>query len=127
MLDAICQALPEWNAASADLREIRSDVVCSLENVETILKEFISQQGSGSDLNQFVLEERNRLKQDLQNLGLNENVISQIYTLVMGYSSVMSSGEKLKAVTTSINQLLSQLHVSSFKEIFVWHYEKRYK
>ena len=60
MLDAICQAIPEWQAATSDLISIRSNVVCSLENVETILKESLQQHqtpsvgGTADAVNQAV-------------------------------------------------------------------------
>ena len=36
MLDAICRSIPTWQSDVATVNEIREDVVCSLENVETI-------------------------------------------------------------------------------------------
>lgn len=127
MLDAICQALPEWNEASADLREIRSNVVCSLENVETILKELINQRSESSSspnaINQFILEERDQLKKELQSSSINESLITELYSAVMQYPSYVSSEEKLKTIISSINQLLSQLHISSFNELFVLYLE----
>lgn len=123
MLDVICQTLPGWNASSAELREIRSDVVCSLENVETIFKELINQRSESSSspniVDQFVLEERDQLKREIQSSSNNENLISDLYLAVMNHSTYVSTEEKLRVILSSVNQLLSQLHVSSFNEVFV--------
>ena len=130
MLDAICEALPEWKAASAELREIRSDIVCSLENVEMILKEFIAQgtkPGSSGEINQFILEERNKLKQELQSQSVKEDLINQLYSAVAGYSSFIPTEEKLQYVLSAIQQLLSQLQVSSLQHVFVIHFKFKFE
>lgn len=122
MLDTICDALPEWKAATADLREIRSDIVCSLENIETILKESITQNnrpGMTGEINQFILDERNRLKQEQQSAGVKEDLINQIYSVVMSYSSYSTTEEKLRTILNSLNQLLAQLHLNSFRDVVV--------
>ena len=41
MLDSICSAIPEWKNASSDVKLIRQDLVCTLENVENILNDLI--------------------------------------------------------------------------------------
>ena len=42
MLDSICMHIPEWGNAKADITEIRSDIVCTLKNVETILNDLFA-------------------------------------------------------------------------------------
>ena len=41
MLDSISSAIPEWKNASSDVKLIRQDLVCTLENVENILNDLI--------------------------------------------------------------------------------------
>ena len=54
MLDAICNAIPEWQSATDDLREIRSDVVCIFENVESVLQALLAQKKSVESTTPFV-------------------------------------------------------------------------
>ena len=42
MLDSICMNIPEWGNAKTDIAEIRSDIVCTLKNVETILNDLFA-------------------------------------------------------------------------------------
>ena len=121
MIDSICEYIPSWKAASEDLREIRSDVVSSLNNINTILKQLLQQNPTSSfdNINQFILEQRNEYKEEIEKRGINEELLNQLYYLIMNYSTYSSTEEKLKLILNTINQLLSQLHISSFKDIFV--------
>lgn len=121
MIDSICEYIPSWKAASEDLREIRSDVVSSLNNINTILKQLLQQNPTSSfdNINQFILEQRNEYKEEVEKRGINEELLNQLYYLIMNYSTYSSTEEKLKLILNTINQLLSQLHISSFKDIFV--------
>ena len=121
MIDSICEYIPSWKAASEDLREIRSDVVSSLNNINTILKQLLQQNPTSSfdNINQFILEQRNEYKEEVEKRGVNEELLNQLYYLIMNYSTYSSTEEKLKLILNTINQLLSQLHISSFKDIFV--------
>ena len=121
MIDSICEYIPSWKAASEDLREIRSDVVSSLNNINTILKQLLQQNPTSSfdNINQFILEQRNEYKEEIEKRGINEELLNQLYYLIMNYSTYSSTEEKLKIILNTVNQLLSQLHISSFKDIFV--------
>lgn len=121
MIDSICEYIPSWKAASEDLREIRSDVVSSLNNINTILKQLLQQNPTSSfdNINQFILEQRNEYKEEVEKRGINEELLNQLYYLIMNYSTYSSTEEKLKLILNTMNQLLSQLHISSFKDIFV--------
>ena len=121
MIDSICEYIPSWKAASEDLREIRSDVVSSLNNINTILKQLLQQNPTSSfdNINQFILEQRNEYKEEVEKRGINEELLNQLYYLIMNYSTYSSTEEKLKLILNTVNQLLSQLHISSFKDIFV--------
>ena len=121
MIDSICEYIPSWKAASEDVREIRSDVISSLNNINTILKQLLQQNPTSSfdNINQFILEQRNEYKEEIEKRGINEELLNQLYYLIMNYSTYSSTEEKLKLILNTINQLLSQLHISSFKDIFV--------
>ena len=121
MIDSICEYIPSWKAASEDLREIRSDVISSLNNINTILKQLLQQNSTApfDNINQFILEQRNEYKEEVEKRGINEELLNQLYYLIMNYSTYSSTEEKLKLILNTINQLLSQLHISSFKDIFV--------
>ena len=121
MIDSICEYIPSWKAASEDLREIRSDVISSLNNINTILKQLLQQNSTApfDNINQFILEQRNEYKEEVEKRGINEELLNQLYYLIMNYSTYSSTEEKLKLILNTVNQLLSQLHISSFKDIFV--------
>lgn len=121
MIDSICEYIPSWKAASEDLREIRSDVISSLNNINTILKQLLQQNSTApfDNINQFILEQRNEYKEEVEKRGINEELLNQLYYLIMNYSTYSSTEEKLKIILNTVNQLLSQLHISSFKDIFV--------
>ena len=121
MIDSICEYIHSWKAASEDLREIRSDVVSSLNNINTILKQLLQQNSTApfDNINQFILEQRNEYKEEVEKRGINEELLNQLYYLIMNYSTYSSTEEKLKIILNTVNQLLSQLHISSFKDIFV--------
>ena len=42
MLSAICNTIPEWKNAQADVAEIRSDIVCMFKNIESILNDLLT-------------------------------------------------------------------------------------
>ena len=71
MLDSICRWIPSWQGALSTVNEIREDVVCSLENVETILNELLEKQngtpeaGHISDTLQQSIREVYRLVIDI--------------------------------------------------------------
>ena len=129
MIDSICEYIPSWKAASEDLREIRSDVVSSLNNINTILKQLLQQNSTApfDNINQFILEQRNEYKEEVEKRGINEELLNQLYYLIMNYSTYSSTEEKLKIILNTVNQLLSQLHISSFKDIFVQFIKNRLK
>ena len=126
MIDSICRYIPEWNSATTDLLEIRKDVVSSLKNVEMMLNELLLKQaGTSADIplnsvNQLIVDERDRLQQELQNMGMNEGLVNQLFSLVFGYSSSLPIGDRLNMILSEISQLLTQLHIPSVKDIFVF-------
>ena len=126
MLDSICRYIPEWGTTTVDLIEIRKDVVSSLNNIEIVLNELLLKQARSSrdnqinTINQLIIDERNRLQQDLQNMGMNEELINQLYSLVFGHSSSLSIGDRLSMVISEVSQILNQLHISSIKDVFVF-------
>ena len=93
MIDSICEYIPSWKAASEDLREIRSDVVSSLNNINTILKQLLQQNPTSSfdNINQFILEQRNEYKEEVEKRGINEELLNQLYYLIMNYSTYSST------------------------------------
>lgn len=104
MLDSICRWIPSWQGATSTVNEIREDVVCSLENVETILNELLEKQNSS---------EAGYVSATLQ------QSIREVYRIVIGMSGYQSPEEQLKSVSTSLQMMLQQIHVQSIQEVSV--------
>ena len=105
MLDSICRWIPSWQGALSTVNEIREDVVCSLENVETILNELLEKQNG--------TPEAGHISDTLQ------QSIREVYRLVIGMSGYQSTEEQLKSVSTSLQMMLQQIHVQSIQEVSV--------
>ena len=85
MLDSICMNIPEWGNAKTDIAEIRSDIVCTLKNVETILNDlfaFHKQNESNPALSVVLLSLPH--PQSTSNL---QQPIAELYRLCMNFSS----------------------------------------
>ena len=97
MLDSICMNIPEWGNAKTDVAEIRSDIVCTLKNVETILNDlfaFHKQSESNAGLAVVLLPSPHP-----QNTSSLQQPIAELYRLCMNFSS--SSSPRTAEVTES--------------------------
>ena len=102
MLDAICRSIPTWQSDVATVNEIREDVVCSLENVETILNELLARRDETSD---SIITK----SQDL-------------YRLATGNMGLSSAETNLSSVMDLLNQTLNQLHAANLYDLSVCSY-----
>ena len=102
MLDAICRSIPTWQSDVATVNEIREDVVCSLENVETILNELLARRNETSD---SIITK----SQDLYRMATGN----------MGLSSVETN---VSSVMDLLNQTLNQLHAANLYDLSVCSY-----
>ena len=99
MLDSICRSIPTWQSDVATVNEIREDVVCSLENVETILNELLARRDETDD--SIITKSQ------------------ELYRLATGNTGVSSAGTNLSSVTSLLNQTLNQLHAANLYDLSV--------
>ena len=98
-LDSICRSIPTWQSDVATVNEIREDVVCSLENVETILNELLARRDETDD--SIITKSQ------------------ELYRLATGNTGVSSAGTNLSSVTSLLNQTLNQLHAANLYDLSV--------
>ena len=81
------------------MNEIREDVVCSLENVETILNELLARRDETDD--SIITKTQ------------------ELYRWATGNTGVSSAGTNLSSVTSLLNQTLNQLHAANLYDLSV--------
>ena len=117
MLDSICMNIPEWGNAKTDIAEIRSDIVCTLKNVETILNDlfaFHKQNESNAPLSVVLLSLPHP-----QSTSNQQQPIAELYRLCMNFSSSSTPDTQLYSVTSAVRGLLQQCKANSISEVAV--------
>ena len=99
MLDAICRSIPTWQSDVATVNEIREDVVCSLENVETILNELLARRDEADD---SIITK-----------------VQELYRLATGNTGVSSVEANLSSVMNLLDQTLNHLHATNLYDLSV--------
>lgn len=121
MLTSICQSIPEWQSSVSEIAEIRSSVVCTLENVESVLRALLSGQFPSSHVSNvfafFSLSFSQPSSLPPSDASSLASLVAACSLDVFGQPSFEPIDAQLRSIHRVLSQLLAQFAVNSLQAL----------